>query len=67
MDSTAVIDSILNSSQYFNFTPGNLQDFIFRFILNIVSVIILVRFIYYPRHRNKDYVLLISYSTVSSF
>ncbi|MBK7467650.1 MAG: DUF4956 domain-containing protein [Saprospiraceae bacterium] len=56
MDSTAVIDSILNSSQYFNFTPGNLQDFIFRFILNIVSVIILVRFIYYPRHRNKDYV-----------
>jgi len=32
--------------------PGELA---LRFVINLVAILILVRFIYYPRHRNKDF------------
>ncbi len=37
------------------FVNGDLTDFLMRYALNLVVIIILVRFIYYPRHKNKDF------------
>lgn len=37
------------------FASGNLADFIIRYGLNLFMIITLVRFIYYPRHKNKDF------------
>jgi len=33
----------------------NINELSFRFLVNIISIILLVRFIYYPRHKNKDF------------
>ena len=33
----------------------SLYDVLFRFLVNLISVVILVRFIYYPRHKNQDF------------
>ncbi len=38
------------------FTSGSLWDFILRYGINLILIIVLVRFIYYPRHKNKDFV-----------
>lgn len=35
---------------------ADLMDFVLRYGLNLVAIVILVRFIYYPRHRNQDFV-----------
>jgi hypothetical protein len=56
MDTSIIIDSFLNSNSVINFTPGNISDFLFRFLVDIISITILVRLIYYPRHKNQDYV-----------
>lgn len=37
------------------FGNNTLLEFLVRFGINIVIIIIIVRFIYYPRHRNKDF------------
>jgi hypothetical protein len=37
------------------FLPDVMLDPILRFVIDFVSVFILVRLIYYPRHRNKDF------------
>lgn len=36
-------------------TAVNAQELMIRFAINLVAIVILVRFIYYPRHRNKDF------------
>lgn len=33
-----------------------LHEFLLRFFINILATVLVVRFVYYPRHRNKDYV-----------
>ncbi len=33
----------------------NVNELSYRFLVNIISIVLLVRFIYYPRHRNKDF------------
>ena len=35
---------------------ADLINFLLRYGLNLVAIVILVRFIYYPRHRNQDFV-----------
>ncbi len=37
------------------FASGNLADFLLRYGLNLFMIVVLVRFIYYPRHKNKDF------------
>ena len=45
------IDSLLDS----NAVGFSILELIFRFAINIVAIFILVRVIYYPRHKNKDF------------
>jgi phosphoglycerol transferase MdoB-like AlkP superfamily enzyme len=37
------------------FGNNTLMEFLVRFGINLLFIIIIVRFIYYPRHRNKDF------------
>lgn len=53
METTEVVNEIINNGI---FTSGTLWDFIVRYGINLVMIITLVRFIYYPRHKNKDFV-----------
>ena len=36
-------------------TPLSVLELLIRFSINLIAVLILVRLIYYPRHRNKDF------------
>lgn len=48
------------------FASGTLWDFVLRYSINLILVIILVRFIYYPRHKNKDFLFtFILFNTVN--
>lgn len=47
-----IIDAAKDTGTFIN---GNLTDFLLRYGLNLLVIIILVRFIYYPRHKNKDF------------
>lgn len=38
------------------FAPGGIMDFLIRYGINIAVAFILIRLLYYPRHRNKDFV-----------
>ena len=51
---TETLSEVVNSS--LPFVSGNLLDFIIRYGLNLLVIITLVRYIYYPRHKNKDFV-----------
>lgn len=35
--------------------PLSLVELLLRFVINLIAIFILVRLIYYPRHRNKDF------------
>lgn len=50
---TDPVNEIVNASDMF--ASGTLWDFIIRYGLNLLVIVILVRFIYYPRHKNKDF------------
>ncbi|HLP21915.1 MAG TPA: DUF4956 domain-containing protein [Chitinophagales bacterium] len=52
METVETVTEIANTGI---FTSGSLWDFILRYGLNLVLIITLVRFIYYPRHKNKDF------------
>ena len=54
METTETIVETVNASAMF--VSGNLWDFIIRYSLNLLVIITLVRYIYYPRHKNKDFV-----------
>lgn len=45
------LDNIFESSSI----GFNLQELLLRFGINILAIFILVRLIYYPRHKNKDF------------
>lgn len=47
METMEVLDNVSNNS---------LLDFFLRYGINLLVIFVLVRFIYYPRHRNKDFV-----------
>lgn len=51
---TETLNEVVNTG--LPFVSGNLLDFIIRYGLNLLVIITLVRFIYYPRHKNKDFV-----------
>ncbi len=51
---TETLSEVVNTS--LPFVSGNLLDFIIRYGLNLLVIITLVRYIYYPRHKNKDFV-----------
>lgn len=52
METTETINEVISTGL---FASGTLWDFILRYSLNLVMIIVLVRFIYYPRHKNKDF------------
>lgn len=52
METVETVTEIANTGI---FTSGSLWDFILRYGLNLILIITLVRFIYYPRHKNKDF------------
>ena len=52
METTEVISEVVNTGI---FTSGTLWDFTLRYGLNFIMIVILVRYIYYPRHKNKDF------------
>lgn len=45
----------------------NLNDFLFRTIFDIITTIIIVRFIYYPNHKNKDFLFTFILFNVTIF
>ncbi len=50
------MDTILTDSLLDGKDMGfSVMELLFRFLINIVAVFILVRVIYYPRHKNKDF------------
>jgi len=52
-----IIDSVSTAgSHYSSFDGGGLIDFFLRYGLNILVVFVLVRILYYSRHKNKDFV-----------
>jgi Zn-dependent protease with chaperone function len=53
METTETTTELIAASGMF--ASGNLADFIIRYGLNLLMIVILVRFIYYPRHKNKDF------------
>ena len=46
-------EPVLSAQVYFG--GSRLAEFGFRFALNALVIFLLVRIIYYPRHRNKDF------------
>lgn len=63
METTETVSEIINSGI---FTSGTLWDFVLRYGLNLLIIITLVRFIYYPRHKNKDFLFtFILFNTVN--
>ncbi len=46
------IDNMIETAQAIGFEPWELIQ---RFGLNLIAIYVLVRLIYYPRHKNKDY------------
>ncbi len=47
------LDQVTNLSQATN--ASNFNDFLIRLLINFVSIFIIVRAIYYPIHKNKDF------------
>ena len=45
----------------------NLSEFIFRALIDIVTMVILVGFIYYPKYKNKDFIFTFSIFNVINF
>ncbi len=63
METTETVSEIINAGI---FTSGTLWDFVLRYGLNLLIIITLVRFIYYPRHKNKDFLFtFILFNTVN--
>lgn len=63
METTETVSEIINTGI---FTSGTLWDFVLRYGLNLILIITLVRFIYYPRHKNKDFLFtFILFNTVN--
>lgn len=52
METVETVAEVVNNGL---FTSGSFWDFVLRYALNLVLIITLVRFIYYPRHKNKDF------------
>ncbi len=53
METTETVNEAITAAGIF--ASGNLADFILRYGLNLFMIVTLVRFIYYPRHKNKDF------------
>ena len=49
------VDAVAEVANTGLFVSGSFWDFILRYALNLVMIVTLVRFIYYPRHKNKDF------------
>jgi len=63
METETVNDVIVSAGL---FAGGSLWDFVLRYSLNLILIITLVRFIYYPRHKNKDFLFtFILFNTVN--
>lgn len=52
METTETINEVISTGI---FASGTLWDFILRYSINLIMIITLVRYIYYPRHKNKDF------------
>ncbi|HRG89569.1 MAG TPA: DUF4956 domain-containing protein [Chitinophagales bacterium] len=52
METVETVAEVVNNGL---FTSGSFWDFVLRYALNLILIITLVRFIYYPRHKNKDF------------
>lgn len=52
METTETVNDVISTGI---FASGNLADFVLRYGLNLFMIVVLVRFIYYPRHKNKDF------------
>jgi hypothetical protein len=53
METTDTVNDIVAGAGMF--VSGGLADFLIRYGLNLLMIVTLVRFIYYPRHKNKDF------------
>ncbi len=49
---TEAVSEVVSTGMFAN---GSLWDFILRYSINFIVIVTLVRFIYYPRHKNKDF------------
>ncbi|MFN8323608.1 MAG: DUF4956 domain-containing protein [Chitinophagales bacterium] len=52
METTETINEVISTGI---FASGTLWDFILRYSINLIMIVTLVRYIYYPRHKNKDF------------
>lgn len=63
METVETVAEVVNNGL---FTSGSFWDFVLRYALNLILIITLVRFIYYPRHKNKDFLFtFILFNTVN--
>ncbi len=58
-------EQISNITQLAN--PDNMVEFAIRFLINFVSIFIIVRMIYYPLHKNKDFLFTFFLFNVINF